>query len=240
MLERQTDERNQVTMLCLEDLVPRDHLLRKIEKAVEWKEIYPMVEQYYCEDNGRPAVDPVVLVKMAMIQHIFGIRSLRQTRKEIEVNLAYRWFLGFGVDTPVPHFATISYAFATRFPSEVCEKIFAWVLEAAVAKKFVKAETVFIDGTHIKASANKNKKRKELAAATARVYDKQLREEIDADREAHGKKPLKDKEDDDQTPPQKEITVSTTDPDCGVFRKGEHEVQFAYEAHTASDERGFI
>ena len=240
MVERQPDERKQVTMLCLEDLVPRDHLLRKIEKAVDWKEIYPMVEQYYCEDNGRPAVDPVVLVKMAMIQHIFGIRSLRQTRKEIEVNLAYRWFLGFGIDTPVPHFATISYAFATRFPSEVCEKIFAWVLEAAVAKKFVKAETVFIDGTHIKASANKNKKRKELAAATARVYDKQLREEIDADREAHGKKPLKDKDKDDQPPPQKEITVSTTDPECGVFRKGEHEVQFAYEAHTASDERGFV
>jgi len=240
MLERQADERQQVVMLCLEDLVPQDHLLRKIEKAVDWNEIYPMVAQYYCEDNGRPAVDPVVLVKMAMIQHIFGIHSLRQTRKEIEVNLAYRWFLGFGVDTPVPHFATISYAFATRFPSEVCEKIFAWVLEAAVAKKFVKAETVFIDGTHIKASANKQKKRKELAQATARVYDEQLRDEINADREAHGKKPLKDKDDDDQNPSDKEKTVSTTDPDCGVFRKGEHEVQFAYEAHTASDEYGFV
>jgi hypothetical protein len=117
-------------------------------------------------------------------------------------------------------------------------KIFAWVLEAAVAKKYVRAETIFIDGTHIKASANKNKKRKELAAATARVYDEQLREEINADRKAHGKKPLK--ENLDETLVEKEVTVSTTDPDCGVFRKGEHEVQFAYETHTACDEHGFV
>ena len=240
MLERSGDERKQVTMVCLEDLVPNDHLLRKIEKAVDFNEIYPMVEQYYCEDNGRPAADPVMLVKMVLIQHLFGMRSLRQTVKEIEVNLAYRWFLGLGIDTTAPHFATVSYAFASRFPSELCEEIFAWVLEAAVAKKFVKAETVFIDGTHIKASANKNKKRKELAAATARVYDKQLRDEINADREAHGKKPLKNKDDDDNPPPTKEVTVSTTDPDCGVFHKGEHETQFAYEAHTACDKHGFV
>ena len=240
MLERTADARKDVKIVCLEDLVPGDHLLRKIEKAVNFDEVYPMVEQYYCEDNGRPAVDPVVLVKIVLIQHLFGIGSLRQTLKEITVNLAYRWFLGFGIDTPTPHFATVSYAFAARFPNELSERIFAWVLEAAVGRGFVKAETVFIDGTHIKASANKHKRRKELAAATARVYDEQLREEIERDRQAHGKKPLKDKDDDDKGPPMKEVTVSTTDPDCGVFRKGEHEVQFAYEAHTACDEHGFV
>ena len=240
MLERKTDGRKEVKIVCLEDLVPVDHLLRKIEKAVDFEEIYPMVEPYYCEDNGRPAVDPVVLVKIVLIQHLFGIGSLRQTLREIAVNLAYRWFLGMGIDTPIPHFATVSYAFATRFPSELSERIFAWVLEAGVAKGFINAETVFIDGTHIKASANKNKKRKELAAATARVYDTQLREEINRDREAHGKRPLKGKDDDDKGSPEKEATVSTTDPDSGVFRKGEHEVQFAYETHTACDEHGFV
>ena len=239
MLERSGDSRNEIKIVCMEDLVPKNHLLRKVEKAVVWEEIYPMCEEYYCADNGRPAVDPVVLVKMVMIQHLFGIRSLRQTVKEIQVNLAYRWFLGFGIDNAVPHFATISYAFATRFPSELSEQIFEWVLDAAIAKKFIKAENAFLDGTHVKASANKKKKRKEMVTATARIYEDQLREEINADRKAHGKKPLKDKEDDDN-PPTKEVTVSTTDPDCGVFRKGEHEVQFAYETHTACDENGFI
>ena len=79
------------------------------------------------------------------------------------MNIAYRWFIGYDIDTAIPHFATLSYAFATRFPSDIFEKIFAWILEAAVAKGFVKAETVFIDATHIKAKANRNKKRKELA-----------------------------------------------------------------------------
>jgi len=237
MLERIADERRETKIVCLEDLVPKDHLLRKIEKAVDFKDIYPMVAQYYCEDNGRPAVDPVVLVKIVLIWHLFGIRSLRQTLKEIPVNIAYRWFLGFGFETAIPHFATVSYAFATRFPSELSERIFAWILDAAVAKGYVKAEAVFFDGTHIKASANKNKKRKELVKATARIYDEKLREEINADREAHGKKPLKEKE---SEPESKEITVSETDPECGLFHKGEHELQFAYEAHTACDEHGFV
>jgi len=237
MLERVTDARQETKIVCLEEMVPEDHLLRKVEKAVDFEEIYPMVEKYYCEDNGRPAVDPVVLVKIVLIWHLFGIRSLRQTLKEIAVNLAYRWFLGFGFDTPIPHFATVSYAFATRFPSEVSEGIFAWILEAAVGKGYVKAETAFIDGTHVKASANKNKKRKEQAKATARIYDEQLREEINADREAHGKKPLKEKEQEEET---KEKTVSETDPECGLFQKGEHEVPFAYEVHTACDTHGFI
>ena len=239
MLERVDDERNDIRFVCLEELVPHDHLLRKIEKAVDFNEIYPMVEPYYCHDNGRPAVDPVLLVKMVLIQHLFGIRSLRQTVKDIDMHIAYRWFLKMGIDTPVPHFATVSYAFATRFPGELSEHIFAWVLDAAVGRGMVKPETVFIDGTHIKASANKRKKRKELADVTARVYEQQLRDEINADRIDHGKKPLKDK-DDDQDPPTREVTVSTIDPESGVFSKGEHETQFAYEAHTACDNNGFV
>ena len=122
MLGRVPDERREIKIVCLEDLVPENHLLRKVEKAVNFEEIYPMVEEYYCEDTGRPAVDPVVLVKIVLIQHLFGIRSLRQTLKEVAVNLAFRWFLGFGFDTPIPHFATVSYAFATRFPRACSHK----------------------------------------------------------------------------------------------------------------------
>ena len=110
-----------------------------------------MVEHLYSEDSGRPAADPMVLVKMALLQHLYGIRSLRQTVMEINMNIAYRWFLHYDLDTKVPHFATVSYAFATRFPSELFEEIFAWVLEAAVERKFVEAKRVFIDATHIKA-----------------------------------------------------------------------------------------
>lgn len=109
----------------------------------------------------------------------------------------------------------------------------------------VDPSTVFIDGTHIKANANKKKFQKEQAAQTAKVYAQQLREEVNAEREKLGKEPIRD--DDDDQPKSGggsrktvEKTVSTTDPDCGTFIKGEHERQFAYEAHTACDKSGFI
>lgn len=152
MLERSPDKRYNVKMVDLDGLVPANHLLRKIEKVIDFTAIYDMVEYLYCEDNGRPAVDPVVLVKMVFLQHLYGIKSLRQTAREIDMSIAYRWFIGYDVDTPLPHFATISYAFATRFPSEVFESIFVWILETAVAKGFIKADTIFIDATHIKAN----------------------------------------------------------------------------------------
>jgi len=237
MLEKKQSARGEIRIVCLEDLVPADHLLRKIEKAVDFGDIYGITERYYCEDKGRPAIDPVILVKIVLIQHLFGLPSLRQTVKEIQVNVAYRWFLGLGIDAGVPHFATVSYAFCTRFPSEIAREIFAWILDAAVEKKLVKPEEAFIDGTHTKASANKKKSRKELAAETAKIYDEQLREEIDADREAHGKKPLKERE---KEPEVKQITVSSSDPDCGLFRKDEHKTEFAYKNHTACDARGFV
>ena len=240
MLEKNEDKRYTVKFACLDSLVPEGHLLRKIEKAINFEEIYPMVEHLYCADNGRPAADPVVLVKMALLQHLYGIRSLRRTRDEVEMNIAYRWFIGYDIDTPVPHFATISYAFATRFPSEVFEQIFSWILEEAVDKGLVNPQVVFVDATHVKANANKKKRRKELAEKTARIYDEQLRAEIDADRMAHGKKPLKERDDDDDTSGGSLVTKSTTDPDSGMFRKGEHKTEFAYTAHVACDDNNFV
>ena len=76
----------------------------------------------------------MVVVKIAFLQHLFGIRSLRQTIKEVETSMSYRWFLHYNLDTPIPHFTTISYAFATRFPEELFEELFTWILEKAVEK----------------------------------------------------------------------------------------------------------
>ena len=79
MLKREQEQRQAIEMLCVDMLVPKDHLLRKIDAAVDFTHIYDLVEDLYCEDNGRPSCDPVVLFKLVLIQHLFGIRSLRQT-----------------------------------------------------------------------------------------------------------------------------------------------------------------
>jgi len=156
MLERAANLRNNLQLVDIEGMVPQNHLLRKIDQAVDFDRIYELVEHLYSADTGRPAVDPVVLIKMVFIQHLFGIKSLRQTVKEIDMNIAYRWFLGFDLSVKIPHFATISYAFSQRFPSEIFEEIFSWILEEAVTKGYVDANTIFIDATHVKANANRN------------------------------------------------------------------------------------
>ena len=235
------DARREPVITDLDALVPKEHLLRKIEKVMDYDWLYERLEPYYCHDNGRPGTDPVVLIKMVLIQHIFGISSLRQTYREIQVNLAYRWFLGYGLLDEIPHFATVSYAFCKRFPEELSSEIFEHILNKALNNRMVDPNIIFIDGTHIKASANKKKFQKERVAKTAKIYSEQLRQEVNAEREKLGKKPIED--DDDDLPKgggTKEQTVSTTDPECGMFVKGEHERQFAYEAHTACDKHGMV
>lgn len=99
---------------------------------------------------------------------------------------------------------------------------------------------VFIDGTHIKASANKKKFQKEQVVRTAKVYEQQLRQEVAAEWEKLGKKNDDDKPTGGSGGMTVSKTVSTTDPDSGMFVKGEHERQFAYEDHTACDRHGWI
>ena len=80
MMTQNTDKnRFQVQMYTMDELVPKDHLLRLIDRAIDWSFIYELVEEKYSVDNGRPSVDPVVLIKIAFIQYLYGIRSMRQT-----------------------------------------------------------------------------------------------------------------------------------------------------------------
>ena len=242
MLEKGFDLRATVEILNIEERIPENHLLRKIDAAVDFGHIYDMVENLYSADKGRKSIDPVVLFKIVLIQHLYGIPSLRQTIRDIDMNMAYRWFLGYNFSEEIPHFATVSYAFAQRYDSAIVEGVFQWILSEAERAGYLQPETVFVDATHIKASANLKKTYKQAIPRAARIYDERLREEINADRAAHGKKPFEDSnnDDDDNPTPTKVITVSKTDPESGLFHKGEHKKCFAYGAHTICDRNNFI
>ena len=75
MLERGKLDRGILEIVDTESLVPEGHLLRKIDAAVDFNRIYEMVESLYSEDNGRPSIDPVVLFKMVLIQHLYGLSA---------------------------------------------------------------------------------------------------------------------------------------------------------------------
>ena len=190
MIVKQRENREQVEIFSIEEFVPADHLLRKIDSAIDFTHIYDIVEDLYCADNGRPSIDPVVIFKMVLIQHLYGLPSLRRTVEEIKMNVAYRWFLGYLMNEPIPHFSTISYNFKHRYTEKTIEEIFYWILKEISKAGYLSPEAVFIDGTHIKANANMKKVVKKAVPQAARIYEEQLMEEINEDREDHGKKPF--------------------------------------------------
>lgn len=94
-------KQHQMQFITLDDLVPADHILRLIDDAIDFSFIHDEVEGLYASGReGRPGIDPVSLFKIIFIQYLFGIRSMRQTIKEIEVNTAYRWFMGYELLEP--------------------------------------------------------------------------------------------------------------------------------------------
>ena len=248
--------RTQIQLVCIDDLVPKEHLLRIIDKAIDWSFIYDLVKDTYSADTGRPSIDPITLIKIPFIQYLYGIKSMRQTIKDIEVNVAYRWFLGLELDEKVPHFSTFGKNYTRRFEgTDLFEKIFQHILEECYKYKLVDPSEVYVDATHVKARANSKKMQKRIAKKEALFYAEQLKKDINEDRIVHGKKPLKDKDDDDKSSGTsdkfedytddvsldgKEIRCSTTDPDSGWFRKGEHKHVFAYGIETACDKNGWI
>jgi transposase len=96
-------QRGQLEMITLDQLVPANHLVRKIEAAIDFTFIYDLVKDIYSE-IGSPSIDPVILAKLTFIRFTLGIRSMHKTIEEVETNMAYRWFLGFGFHDKVPHY----------------------------------------------------------------------------------------------------------------------------------------
>lgn len=180
--------------VCIEDLVPRDHLLRKIDRYIDFSFIREKASPYYCPDNGRPSVDPVVLFKMIFIGYLYGIRSERQLELEIRTNIAYRWFLGLKLTDPIPDHSTISYNRHKRFNNEetnIFQEIFDEMVLQAIKHKMVAGRVLFTDSTHIKANANKRKFAKKMVQKSTKEYLNILDVAVKEDRKQHGKKPLK-------------------------------------------------
>ena len=85
------------------------------------------MEDLYCTDNGRPSIDPVVIFKMVLIQHLYELNCRHS--EEIKMNVAYRWFLEYLMNEPIPHFSTISYNFKHRYTEQTIEEIFYRILK---------------------------------------------------------------------------------------------------------------
>ena len=233
MLSRKENIQNEFILKTMEELVPEDSLFRKIDKHIDFSFIYDEVKDLYCEDNGRPSIDPVVLFKLVFIQALDGLKSMRKTCDKIKVDAEYRWFLGipFGYDTP--HYSTFSQNYIRRFKgTDIFEKIFVNIVEQAIKYNLVKGETFFTDSTHKKASANKNKYDDEIVKVV-KERRKWLEEEINEERIKQGRKPFEYKDEVEE----KHIKVSTTDKESGYYHRDHKEKGFMYLDHRTVDDK---
>jgi len=233
VLNTRENTQNEIEFVSIDELVPDNHLLRKIDKYIDFSFIIERVKPYYSEDNGRPSIDPLVLFKMMFIGYFYGIRSERQLEQEIKLNVAYRWFLGLRFKDPVPHHSTISWNRHKRFKdTDIFQEIFDEIVLLAMNHKMVGGRVLFTDSTHLKANANKHKFTREEVEVETREYLDELNKAIEEDRAEHGKKPLKEKKEVKET---KEIRVSTTDPESGFMSRDNKQEMFCYLDHRTTD-----
>ena len=68
----------QIQIVSVEQLVTKEHILRKIDKYIDFNFIYDLVEEKYSQTAGRSSIDPVVLIKLLILQYFFNINSMRQ------------------------------------------------------------------------------------------------------------------------------------------------------------------
>ena len=220
-------------MVTLEGLVPKDHLLRRIDAVVDFGFIHELAAPYYCADNGRPALDPTLMFKALFVGYLFGIRSERRLVEEIRVNVAYRWFLRLKLTDEVFDASTLSQNRKRRFNgTDIAQTIFDRIVEQAMQHGLVEGRVIYTDSTHLKANANKNKyDLAELTKSRCDYWD-DLDQAIDQDREAHGKRPMKEKE---REAVVKETKVSRVDPEAGYMVRDGKPKGFFYLDHRSVD-----
>jgi len=235
MLKKPSAQQTELEMVTLESLVPCDHLLRKIDAVIDFSFIHDRVSGLYCPDNGRPALDPVVMFKALFIGYLFGVRSERQLVREIEVNVAYRWFLGLRLTDAVFDASTLSQNRRRRYnDTSVAQDIFDAIVEQAIGHGLVDGTVLYTDSTHLKANANRNRFDKAVLTKSRCDYWEALDQAITEDRAGHGKTSLREKP---RQPVAKESKISRSDPDSGYMVRDGKPKGFFYLDHRTVDGR---
>lgn len=249
-------DKNQIEFICLDQLVPADHLVRKIENAIDFNFIHDYTKEYYSHINGRPCLDTVTLFKIIILSFLVGKNSIRGILEDTKVNMAYRWFLNLSLTGTVPNYSTFTQNYIRRYKdTDVFEKIFNKVIVALIEYNVIDPSVIFVDGTHIKANANKKKFIKKQVNVAFTKFEEQIQDEINEFRKENGRDEFDYFDDDnndsntminDETgevqniKETKQINISKVDPDSGMFVKGEHERQFVYVDQVACDKHGWI
>jgi transposase len=141
----------------LEEVVPEDHQVRRIAEVLDLSWVHTGLASHY-SPLGRPSIDPVLMIRMLIVGYAFAIRSERALCREVQVNLAYRWFCGLGLEDKVPDHSVFSRARNERFRDhDIFRQVFERVVVACIKAGLVGGEGFAVDASLIEADANKSR-----------------------------------------------------------------------------------
>src|SRR6201985_1260065 len=214
----------------LEDQVPENHLLRLVDKYVDFSFVRERLRDSYSE-TGRPSIDPELLLRLLLIGYLYGISSERKLVEELRMHLAWRWFTGLGFDQEIPHHSTFSKNRHGRFQeSKLFEQLFEQIVRQCVEVGFVQGQHLSVDGSFVEANAAKESRipREQLAEAaqvhqTVRQYLREVEEQNPVEEPVH-----------------EQDQVSTTDPDSTYATKGGTPARLGYYDHYRVDNHSCV
>ena len=242
--------------LSLDDLVPKNHLLRQISSAIDFSFVYSLTKSHYSH-TGQPSVDPAVIFKTMLIGYFYGITSERRLMNEIQVNLAYRWFLGFDIDEEIPDHSVLTKA-RSRFGTDVFEKFFEQSIQACAKAGLLTEGPVYVDSTHVAAAASLDSLVRREDAIKPPYSPREFVQKLSSDNPSTELDASSNRVADDINAIPKDQSsefltrgrhegrtndnyVSRTDPDATVVNNARLGLRLAYKAHVSvSGKRGLV
>jgi transposase len=225
----------------LDAAVPEKHIVRRLAAAVDFGFVRSLVGKYYSH-TGQPSVDPVVLFKLWLLGYLFNIRSERRLCEEASLNMAWRWFLGYELDEPLPDHSVLTKA-RRRFGTRVYELFFRRIVQLCEERGLVQGDVLFIDSTLSDANAARDTLRSRALAGPRLPEPAQFVKDLFAvnpplpEPEAPrakggtGPKPTGHAE----KPALRRSLVSTTDPDAEVQTRHNGRSRLVYKTQVLVD-----
>jgi transposase len=149
-------ERGQLELFVtgsLRQLVPDDHVLARVDRVLDLSWLRAEVAGLYCDDNGRPGIDPEVAVRLMLAGFLLGIVHDRRVMREAQVNIAIRWFAGYGLHETLPDHSSLT-RIRQRWGADRFRQIFQRTVKACVEAGIAKGEIVHIDASLIRADVS--------------------------------------------------------------------------------------
>jgi len=213
----------------LEQRVPRDHLLRKIDQKIDFDFIYQEVKDSY-GGNGNVSVPPPVILKMILLLVLYNVRSERELMETIPMRLDWLWFLGYDLDSEVPDHSVLSKARA-RWGEGVFRSFFERVVWQCVEAGLVDGSKIFVDSSLVDANAS-NKSVIDTRSLRVQLEGsyKQLEARLEEKSESMGVSRRYVKEN--------RRYISRTDPDASIVNRGKPKL--SYQVHRGVDGRSEV